>query len=205
VDLEVTGFTKDLSRLVVRNLAAEVDPSQPVFRNEGEGRIYGLESLLRARFGERFFGWIAYTYQRSFRTDRPGDPERRFDFDQPHILTAVGTYRASPRWAYGARFRLVSGNPYTPVTRAVYDASSDVWVPVYGAVNSGRLGPFHALDVRVDRTWTYDTWRLSAYLDVQNVTNRANPEGWQYRFDYRERARLTGLPILPIIGLKGEW
>ena len=73
--------------------------------------------LLRARFGERFFGWIAYTFQRSFRTDQPGDPERRFDFDQPHILTALASYQLSHEWAVGARFRLVSGNPYTPVDR----------------------------------------------------------------------------------------
>ncbi|HEX9051079.1 MAG TPA: TonB family protein [Anaeromyxobacter sp.] len=205
VQLELTGFYKDLSRNVIRNLAAAVDPSQPRYLNIGTGRIYGIESLVRARFGERFFGWIAYTYQRSFRTDRPGEPERRFSFDQPHILTVVGTWRPSIRWAFGARFRLVSGNPYTPISGAIYDANGDVWVPIRGATNSGRLAPFDALDVRVDRTWTYDRWRLSAYLDVQNVYNRANPEGWQYNYDYSQRARLTGLPILPILGLKGEW
>lgn len=205
VDVEVTGFYKDLTRNVVRNLAHEVDASQPVYLNLGTGRIFGIESLVRARFGDRFFGWIAYTLQRSFRTDRPGEAERRFDFDQPHILTIVGTYRPSVRWAFGGRFRLVSGNPYTPVTGSAYDAGGDVWIPLQGLVNSGRLAPFNALDVRVDRMWTYDRWRLSAYLDVQNVYNRANPEGWDYRFDYGERARLTGLPILPIAGLKGEW
>jgi hypothetical protein len=37
------------------------------------------------------------------------------------------------------------------------------------------------------------------------VTNRENQEGWQYSFDYRQRTPLTGLPILPIAGLKAEW
>ena len=205
LDLDVTAFYKALSRLVVRNPAASVDPSAPPYLNEGTGRIYGVEALLRAKLGDRFFGWIAYTFQRSLRTDHPGAPERRFDFDQPHILTALGTYRLNPRWSFGGRFRLVSGNPYTPVTGSLYDASLDVYVPTYAAVNSGRLGTFHALDVRVDRTWTFDRWRLSAYLDVQNVYNRGNQEGWQYSFDYTQRAVLTGLPILPILGLKGEW
>ncbi len=205
VSVEVTGFYKDLSRMIVANPAATLDPSLARYGNVGTGRIYGLESLVRARFGDRFFGWIAYTYQRSFRTDGPGDPERRFSFDQPHILTVVGTYRPSIKWSFGGRFRLVSGNPYTPISGAIWDAGGDVWVPRYGAVNTGRLAPFNALDVRVDRTWTYDRWRLSLYLDVQNVYNRANPEGWQYSFDYGQRASLTGLPILPILGLKGEW
>jgi len=57
----------------------------------------------------------------------------------------------------------------------------------------------------VDKTWTFDRWKLAAYLDVQNVTNHGNQEGWSYSFDYRERQALTGLPILPILGVKGEW
>jgi TonB family protein len=203
--LDVTGFFKRLTRVVVRNPAAAVDPGAPAYLNEGTGRIYGVEALLRARFGKRFFGWIAYTFQRSLRTDHPGTAERQFDFDQPHILTALGTYQPNARWAFGARFRLVSGNPYTPVTGSLYDAAADVYVPTFDAVNSGRLGTFHALDLRVDRFWTFDRWRLAAYLDVQNVYNRANQEGWQYSFDYRQRTPLTGLPILPILGVKGEW
>jgi TonB family protein len=205
VDLDVTGFYKDLRRLVVRNTAAAIDPAAPRFVNGGTGRIYGVEVLLRARFGERFFGWIAYTFQRSLRTDRPGAAERRFDFDQPHLLTVLGTYRFNAKWALGARFRLVSGNPYTPVTGSIYDAATDVFVPTFGAVNAGRLGTFHALDVRLDRTWTYDRWRLSGYLDIQNVYNRGNQEGWSYSYDFSQRAPATGLPILPILGLKAEW
>ena len=205
VDLDVTAFYKDLSQRVVRNAAANVDPAAPRYTNQGTGRIYGVEALVRARFGERFFGWIAYTFQRSFRTDGPGERERTFSFDQPHILTVLGTYRPNARWAYGARFRLVSGNPYTPVAGSIYDARDDVYVPLYGAVNSGRQGTFYALDLRLDRIWTFERWRLSAYLDVQNVTNRENQEGWQYSFDYRRRTPLTGLPILPILGLKAEW
>jgi TonB family protein len=205
LDLDVTGFAKSLDRLVVRNLATETDPAAPRYLSEGKGRIYGLELLLRAKLGERFRGFVAYTFQRSLRTDRPGEGERRFDFDQPHILTVLGTWVWNPRWTFGARFRLVSGNPDTPVTGSVYDAAADVYVPLYGPTNSTRLGAFHALDLRADRTWTFDRWKLSAYLDVQNVYNRGNPEGWQYRYDYRERTPLTGLPILPILGLKGEW
>jgi hypothetical protein len=210
VSLDVTGFYKALRALVVNNPAYGVGSNAgvPIYDNDGAGRIYGLEALLRARFGDRFFGWVAYTFQRSFRTDHPGDPERLFSFDQPHILTVLGTYKPSAAWAFGARFRLVSGNPYTPVVGPEYsrwDAAHDVYVPIYGEVNSGRLGAFHALDLRVDRIWTFDRWRLSAYLDVQNVYNHGNQEGWQYRYDYRERKPVTGLPFLPILGVKAEW
>jgi hypothetical protein len=172
---------------------------------EGEGRIYGVEALLRARLSDRLFGWVAYTFQRSYREDGFGRAERRFDFDQPHILTAVGTWQLARAWTVGARFRLVSGNPFTPVTGAALDAGSGTFVPAYGAVNAERLPAFHQLDLRVDRTWTKERWKLALYLDVQNAYNRGNVEGYTYRYDYAERTPLTGLPILPILGLSAEW
>lgn len=212
LDAELTAFHKRLDRLVVRNPSSvhldqggTSDPAVPRYVNSGRGRIYGLEALVRGRLGERAFGWIAYTYQRSLRRDAPGAPERRFDWDQPHILTAVGSWTFAAEWSAGVRYRLVSGNPVTPVTGSVLDAASGVYVPTYGAVNGDRLPAFSQLDVRVDRTWTARTWKLTAFLDVQNVTNRGNAEGFTYNFDYSQRKLLTGLPILPILGVEGQW
>ncbi len=205
LDADVTGFYKRLSRLVVRNPAAAFDPTALRYTNDGAGRVFGLEATLQARFGERFFGWVAYTFQRAFRRDRPEAEERRFDFDQPHILTALGTWTFNPELSAGARVRLVSGNPTTPVQGSVLDSTSGTFVPVYGATNSGRLPAFWALDLRVDRTWTWRTWKLGAYLDVQNVTNHDNVEGYTYSYDYARRTPATGLPILPILGVQAEW
>jgi outer membrane cobalamin receptor len=205
VDLDVTAFHKALDRLVVRNPASAYDPRAPPYVAEGEGRIYGVETLLRARLGERLSGWIAYTFQRSFREDGFGSPERPFDFDQPHLLTAVATWEFARAWSAGGRFRLVSGNPSTPVTGSIYDAASGTYVPTYGETNSERLPAFHQLDLRVDRTWTKRTWKLGLYLDVQNVYNRGNVEAYTYNYDLSERTQVTGLPILPILGLSAEW
>ncbi len=205
LDADVTGFYKSLSRLVVRNPAAAYDPAADRYLNAGVGRVYGLEATVKARLGERFFGWVAYTHQRAFRRDLPGAAERRFDFDQPHLLTALGTWTFNPQLSLGARLQLASGNPLTPVTGSVLDAGSGTYVPVYGATNSSRLPTAWTLDVRVDRTWTYRTWKLGAYLDVQNATNHGNVEGYSYSYDYRNRTPATGLPILPILGVQAEW
>jgi hypothetical protein len=202
---ELTGFHKKLSDLVVRDPLASYDPSLPPYVNDGTGRVYGLEATLKVRAGERFFGWVAYTFQRSFRQDGFGKPERRFDYDQPHLLTLVGTWKFARAWSAGGRLRYVSGNPSTPVTGSVLDASSGTYVPLYGPTNSARLPAFSQLDLRIDRTWTYQTWKLGLYLDVQNVTNRGNVEGYSYRYDYRQKSAATGLPILPILGLNAEW
>jgi outer membrane receptor for ferrienterochelin and colicin len=202
---EATGFYKKLSELVVRNPAAAYDPALPPYTNQGTGRVYGLELTVKAHAGDRFFGWIAYTLQRSFRTDLPGQAERPFSYDQPHNLTVVGTWNFARAWSAGGRFRYVSGNPRTPVTGSVLDASSGSYVPIYGAVNSTRLPAFNQLDLRIDRTWTHPTWKLVLFLDVQNVANRGNAEGYTYSYDYSQRSPSTGLPILPILGLNAEW
>ena len=96
--------------------------------------------------------------------------------DQTHILTLIGSYVLPRNWQIGGRFRLVSGNPITPVTGSVYNASIDRYFPTYGPANSDRLPFFSQLDVRVDKRWIYQGWMLDLYLDIQNVTNRTNTE-----------------------------
>ena len=90
---------------------------------------YGLEVLLRQNLTSRFFGWVAYTLQRSERRDAPGEPWRLFDTDQTHNLILVGQYRITPKWTLGVRFRYVTGNPDTPVEGTIYEADADRFVP----------------------------------------------------------------------------
>jgi TonB family protein len=205
IDIQLAGFYKWLDRLVIRNPAFFSDPQALPYLSGGTGRILGLELLVRARVDDWFFGWLAYTFQRSYRKDGPGAQERLFDFDQPHILTAVGTFEFGSGWSAGFRFRLVSGNPTTPVIGSVYNAASDTFVPIFGETNTERLGTFHQLDLRVDKVWTFESWKLGLYLDVQNVYFRKNPEGFSYNYDYTDRQPISGFPILPILGVKGEW
>ncbi len=205
IDIQLAGFYKWLDRLVIRNPAFFSDPQAVPYLSGGTGRILGLELLVRARLGDWFFGWLAYTFQRSYRKDGPQAQERLFDFDQPHILTTVGTFEFGSGWSAGFRFRLVSGNPVTPVIGSVYDSASDTYVPIFGETNTERLDTFHQLDLRVDKVWTFETWKLGLYLDVQNVYLRKNPEGYSYSYDYTNRQPISGFPILPILGVKGEW
>ena len=199
LDLDVVGFYKHIYDAI----GPVAGPDH--FRNDGEGRIYGLEMMLRHALRERFFGWISYTLMRSERRD-PGETDYRlFTLDQTHILTVVAQYKLSNTWEVGLRWRYVTGNPHTPIVGADYDADADVWVPQAGVTASERMPAFAQLDVRVDRNWIYETWTLTAYLDLQNALNRANPEGYVYDFDYSDRSLVTGLPIVPSIGLRGAF
>ena len=85
------------------------------------------------------------------------------------------------------------------------DDLTDTYVPVYGPVNSYRLPDFAQLDVRIDKVWVFDNWSLDLYLDIQNVYAHANQEGLQYNYDYTQAKPTSGLPILPILGIRAEF
>ena len=140
---------------------------------------------------------------RSERKDRD-DEWRLFDFDQPHIMTASAVYRLGRGWEAGATFRLVSGNPNTPIAGSSFNASTGQYSPIFGAINSQRNPAFNRLDIRVEKEWKFEAWKLALYLDLQNVYNAENPEGDVYDYEYREKTSIRGLPIIPNLGLKGE-
>jgi hypothetical protein len=148
---------------------------------------------------------VAYTVSRSERQDREGQPYRLFDFDQTHVLTVVTSFVLPLEFQIGARFRYATGNPDTPVTGAVFDTDVGTYVQIAGEQNTSRIGDFHQLDIRLDKVWTFEDWILTTYVEVQNVYNRANPEGVDYNYDYTESRPVSGLPIIPGFGIKGEF
>ena len=208
IEIGLEGFYKDIFDLVVAsNEVVERDgelvPER--YNNDGEGSVYGLELMIKHQPTDRFFGWVAYTLMKSKRIDHPGWDERLFDYDQTHILTVVASVVLGRGWEAGVRFRLVTGNPNTPVVGTVYDADSDIYWPMYGETNSTRLPMFHQLDVRVDKNWQFKHVKFGVYIDVQNVYNNKNVEGYAYSYDYSEKVYFYGLPILPSLGLKIEY
>jgi hypothetical protein len=75
-------------------------------------------------------------------------------------------------------------------------------VAVDGPLLSARLPDFIQLDLRVDRGWQRPWGILNLYIDIQNVANRANPEGVTYNQDYTRLSYTNGLPIFPSIGVE---
>jgi TonB family protein len=205
LEASVEGFYKDLDGLVVSVPAAGATETGVSYENLGSGRSYGSEFLLRYKPEGRFFGWVAYTVSRSERRDSDADPYHRFQYDQTHILSALGSVKLGGGFQLGARFRYVTGSPYTPVTGGVMDYDAGVYAPIEStARNSARLPAFHQLDVRVDKEWVFSSFKLSAYLDLQNAYNQQNPEAVIYNYDYSKSSTISGLPILPVLGLRGE-
>lgn len=213
LSLEATGYVSRLQDLVVgREDRFEFFTGPPPvgpfdtdpYANDGTGTVVGLETQLRLQ-SRRFVGWLAATFSRSVRTDRPGDEPALFAYDQPVVLNALGSYQLPSRWRVGARVRYGSGNPYTPVVNRFQLLDEGRFVPVYGEADGARLPAFYQVDLRMDKDWAFKQWTLTTYLDLQNATGARNVEVMGWTYDYAEEDPVTGLPPLPALGIRGEW
>jgi TonB family protein len=198
----VEGFYKYLWDRAIATPNGEA----PFYVTGGIGRIYGAEFSVNIRpaTGRHYFGYLSYTLSRSERKDGPLEPWRLFDFDQTHILTAAFVYNFPRNWEIGGTFRIVSGNPVTPVIGSIYDALNDLYIPIDGRVNTLRNPLFHQLDIRVQKKWIFEGWRLAVFLDIRNAYNQQNQEGIIYNYDFSQQTPLLGLPIIPSLGIRGE-
>jgi outer membrane receptor protein involved in Fe transport len=196
--MRVQGSLYDTDR---DNLIAQ-NPMTGVVANTGRGTTYGAELLGSYKRGP-WFAWLTYSYSHSTRIDAPGLESRLFDYDVPHSLNAAASYRFA-HWQLGARFRLQSGLPATPVDGAIFDSDTNLYDPHYGPVNSVRAPIHHQLDLRIDHDFKVGGMRMTQFLDVQNVYMNESAVSYIYGFDYTQRAAFHQLPILPTVGLRGE-
>lgn len=195
VSIGIEGYYKSLDHMIVAGPSGMKE-------NLGSGRIYGAEVAGRWRPGGSVSGFLSYTLSRSERNDT--GMWRLFDYDQTHILTVSSSVKLGRGWEVGGTFRLVSGNPETPVMASIYDADIDSYRALYGATNSARSSTFHRLDVRIEKQFRIAGHPCAGYLDLQNAYNHSNREGTDYSFDYTKQSDIPGLPLIPSLGIKGE-
>ncbi|MFK7998740.1 MAG: TonB-dependent receptor [Polyangiales bacterium] len=203
VRLSVEGFYKRLWDRVVATPGGSGDR----FVNGGLGRIYGAEISARVSpEGRRWFGYLSYTVSRSERQDNPDQDQtwRLFDFDQTHIFTLTGVYRLPRNWEIGGTLRLVSGNPGTVPNGSIVNVNSLNYTALSSQQNTQRNPLFNRLDIRIEKKWIFDSWRLALFLDIQNVYNQQNQESLVFNYDFTQAVPVNGLPIIPAIGLRGE-
>ena len=186
------------------------------------GYATGLEVMVRHPLGDRWFGWLTYSLQRSMRwttydlydltTGRPKGEESGwvpFAFDQTHVANATLGYSFPGGWTAGVSLHFNTGRPesgqLTSRTQTIGESEFGrrFWVLVDDA-HVARLPPFFRVDARVSKVWTLGPIRLEASLDVLNAT--LNAEVVKYEYDPFELARRpTTVPlVLPVLGVKGS-
>jgi outer membrane receptor protein involved in Fe transport len=202
--VETTGFYTTSAGLAAR----DPSPSPPLagaLQQTGSGRSYGVQILVRKDLTSHLFGWLSYTLSRAERQDVDGGRWRLFDYDQTHVFTALASYAIGKGFEAGARFRAASGYPRTPVVGSYFDARTDTYQPIFGVQNTIRIPAFVSLDLRVSKHFDLGRTELDIVLEVQNVTNRQNPEEIVYTPNFSQPGYITGLPILPSLGIRFAW
>jgi len=202
--LELTGFFTRAQGLAMRSAASSPLPAHAL-EPSGTGRTAGLQVLLRQAVYEGLSGWVAYTYMRAERRDRPTTDFRLSDYDQRHLLTAVVAWSLPRGFELGARIRYASGFPRTPVTGAWYDAMRNRYQPEFGDHNSIRVPAFAQLDARLAKRWRVSSSTLEVFVEMLNVWNRQNAEELVYSPDYTRRGTIAGFPILPAAGMQWDF
>lgn len=210
ISFDVTFFYKDLGDLITASDQRDED-GEPLFTaNTAIGRVYGLETFIEHKFAHNFRGWLSYTLSRSERRDRPSEPWRLFDFDQTHIINLNTSYTLPQGWELGLRLRVVSGNPVTPSipfnTGQTYFLSDlDTYANVPGESNSDRLPFFSQVDFRIEKSWTFNAFRLKGFLSLINTFNNENVEGFSFNYNFTQRDTVRSLPVFPNLGLRAEF
>ena len=200
--IEAAGYARWLDDLVARDLAV-TPPLAQALTQGGTGRVLGAQITARLVGWRGLTGWLAYSLSRSTRKDATSQTRRLFDHDQTHGLIAAAGWEHGP-WTIGGRVRVSTGEPRTAVLGSFFDSRSGRFQPIRGEHNGVRLPTFFAADLRVERRFGFGCTRTGIYLEIQNLTSRANAEELIYSADFQAQSYLTSLPLLAIAGLRIE-
>ena len=177
------------------------------FENDGtlqgyEMRAAGFETSGWAQLG-RLRTELIYQFTQSDARAERGDGYRAIRYEQPHRVVALMGWDLPKDWRLGGRWRYASGVPIPSAQISAFDFLAGE-ERITEASPSGRLPAYHGLDVRVSKRFTFRSWKLSAYVDVQNVYNRRIVEPAINGIDETLVVYGYGLPVLPLFGIDAE-
>jgi outer membrane cobalamin receptor len=169
--------------------------------NSMRGYTRGLAFFVQRRSANRLTGWMSYALGYTRMRDSVTGLEFPGDQDQRHTANVYMGYRVRPsvnlsvRWAYGSGFPIAG---FFRKDGERYFLSSER--------NRARLGPYQSIDVRVNKSRTFNHCKVTIYGEVVNLFNRTNQRFDSYNgFDGRTgEAYLsfsTMFPILPTAGV----
>jgi hypothetical protein len=176
----------------------------PMWQNTMTGRSKGVAVSIERRRTNGLSGWLGYGYERTDLTDFTTGERFPGDWDQRHTLNGYAIFRHASRTSLSARLRIGSNFPLSGYYREVNgqyflsDRRNQVRLPTYGR-----------LDVRADRSFTYQRRRLTLFLEAVNVFNRTNvaAAGPSVSFLTGRVSDVTEtlFPLLPMAGVLVEF
>jgi len=163
----------------------------------GSGQARGIEFLIQKKLSEiSCYGTVSISYSKSEFKALDGIV-RPSSFDQSWILNVGGGYIFNEKWEISTKFRFATGRPYSPYTTGGMQSAE--------FYNTLRTEANHSLDVRVDRRWSFATWTLDTYIDIQNIYNRKPIDVPRYNQRTGQLEQNGSIGILPSIGISAEF
>lgn len=157
--------------------------------SEGVGIAYGAEFMLRKNTG-KWTGSASYAWshaERNFANINSGR-SYEFDFNRPHSFTLNVNRDLGKNWTMSVVWILQSGMPYTPAMGKYFTLNPETGETglevIYGTKNSGRMQPYHRLDVGFNHTITTKRGNKAVWTySIYNVYNHINPYSYYYDND----------------------
>jgi hypothetical protein len=150
-----------------------VPPAAPPIRNALRGYARGFEVFVQRRSANKLSGWVSYSYGHARLEDRIARTRFDADEDQRHSANAFVSYRVRP--SVNLSVRWVSGSGF-PVPGYFRMDGSRYYLAA--GRNQVRLPVYHRADFRINKSRSFDRWKLTVYGEVINLLNHRN-----YRYD----------------------
>lgn len=177
----------------------------------GTGRVRGVEMFVQQRLLSRWYGLASYALSKSERTDLVHGTFAD-EWDARHVLTLLAGVRPRQGWEFSARWRWVSGRPFTEFSERFEVAPSGVRTPgssyfvgFEGPFNGGRLPAYHRLDLRVDHRRQIGRFHLVTFVDLENVYDRDNVLLQRFSHDRAAPEAVYQWKLLPVVGVSLEF
>lgn len=170
--------------------------------NDSKGYAKGIDIYASLKLGA-YYGWISYGLLFT-KEDLIDDARGEFPryTDQRHTISFVNDFNLGRKWNLNLRFTYGSGFAYTP-SYIRFNNEDNTYEWVVGERNSAYLPAYKRVDIRIGKEFTMFDLPTFLFLDVNNLINFTNINGYKYWYNngnpYREDIELW--PIIPSLGL----
>lgn len=214
IQVQATAFYRSEADVLRRAGEDRVDPvtgkrivesTFPVFSPTLTGTSRGVELLIIRRSPTGLSGWVSYSWGHTRYHDELTGENFDGDFDQRHTLNVFAQQRLSYRMTVSGKLRIGSNFPLVGYFSGTTDPEA---LKLSTLRNQVRLPLYARLDIRANRTFTFQRSRLTLFVEVMNLIGRDN---WR-QVDGSIRANLDAvgyvdrlLPRVPSAGVLFEF
>lgn len=202
--VKIEGYYKDY-RNIISSWFGTFERLTYSKRNDAKGSAKGID--VHAVFNiPHFYCWLSYGLlfaKEDKLTDEIGEYPRYTD--QRHTISFVSRIDFGADWSFTLKGFFGSGFPYTPRTALNNNGS---WEWQSEKIHSAHLPPYKRIDVRISKDFNFSNSSLNVFIDVSNVFNFKNIQGYEYKtpgFTQPSAEEVPLWPIIPSLGLRYQF